>query len=167
MSMGGAMKRLLRRRAAGPDDGRHDYHLTALRLQLLVAMAASDGKVLPVEVDKIARVIDEARVGAESTERLEQLLRMLLASPPTIEQVVERIAEQSPRRAVAEAFVRELVYVGRLDDVIDDREEEMLRLVCGAFKLQPSTLHRDQRGRPLSPREQAQLDALFAAVQAA
>jgi uncharacterized membrane protein YebE (DUF533 family) len=162
------VKRLLRsKRSSGPDDGRHDYHLTALRLQLLVAMAASDGKVLPVEIDKIARVIDESRVDAESTERLEQLLRMLLNSPPTIEEVVERIADQSPKRKVAEAFVRELIYLGRLDDVIDEREEEMLRLVCGAFQLQPSTLHRDQRVQPLSARERAQLDELLAAVQAA
>jgi hypothetical protein len=136
-------------------------------MQLLVAMAASDGKVLPVEVDKVARVIDDTRLDAESTQRLEQLLRMLLASPPTIEEVVERIAEQTPKRAVAEAFVRELIYIGRLDDVIDDREEELLRLVCGAFELHPSTLHRNQRVQPLSARERAQLDELLAAVQAA
>jgi tellurite resistance protein len=165
--MDGPMKRLLRRRGstASGTVGAHDYHLAALRLQLLVAMAASDGRVLPIEVDKVAGVVDESKLDAESVERLEQLLRMLLDSPPTIEQVIGRIKEQVPQRKVAEELVRELVYVGRLDDVIDDREEDMLRLVCGAFGLQPTTLHRDRRGEPLSARERRQLDELLAAVQ--
>lgn len=140
--------------------------MAALRLQLLVAMAASDGKVQPVEVDKVARVIDESRLDAESTARLEQLLKIMLDSPPSIEQVIERISEQAPRRRIAEALVRELVYVGRLDDVIDDREEELLRLVCGAFRLEPTTMHRDRRGMPLTPGERAQLARLLADVAA-
>jgi hypothetical protein len=88
----------------------------------------------------------------------------MLDSPPAIEQVIERIAEQSPSRAVAEALVRELVYMGRLDDVIDEREEAMLRLVCGAFGLKPITLHRDELGTPLTASERRQLDELLAAV---
>lgn len=151
-------------RQAGSSAPEQQYQVAALRMQLLVAMAASDGRVLPVEVDRIARTIDDARLDPESTERLEQLLKILLDAPPTLDQVVERIVEQAPKRAVAERLVGELVYVARIDDRLEDEEEELLRLVCGALGIEPGTIHRDRMRRPLDAGERAQLAELLASV---
>jgi uncharacterized membrane protein YebE (DUF533 family) len=151
------------RQRATSKGGEHEYQVAALRLQLLVAMAASDGKVQTVEVDRVAQTIDHAQLDEEHTKRLEQLLRMLLDAPPSLEQLVERITERNPKRHVAETLVRELVHVAKADDYLDDSEEALLRLVCGALRLEPSTLS-GGRGPSLSARERAQLDGLLAAV---
>jgi uncharacterized membrane protein YebE (DUF533 family) len=158
-----AMKRYVPWRQRPSKGGEHAYQVAALRLQLLVAMAASDGKVQTIEVDRVAQTIDDAALDEENTHRLEQLLRMLLNAPPSLEQLVERITEQAPKRQVAETLVRELVHVAKADDHLDDSEEALLRLVCGALRLEPSTLS-GGRGPSLDARERAQLDALLAAV---
>lgn len=140
--------------------------MAALRLQLLVAMAASDGRVQPVEIDPIAATLDEPGLDVEEAERLAQLLRMLLEAPPLLADVIDRIAVYTPGRAVAEAFVRELVQLAQADDRLDKREEELLRIVCGALGLEPSSV-RGGRGRPLDAAERAQLAELLAGSAAA
>lgn len=161
------MKRFLTRmRGAPAPEPEHEYQVAALRMQLLVAMAASDGGVQPVEIDAVARVIDDSSFDEATSERLEQLLRILLEAPPHIEQVVGRIVEQAPNARVAEQLVQELVQLASVDDRLDEREEALLRLLCGAMQLEPSSLHRGRRA-PLDARERAELDALLESVRPA
>ncbi|MCW2926057.1 MAG: Tellurite resistance protein TerB [Thermoleophilia bacterium] len=148
-----------------PTDGTstHGYHLAALRLQLLVAMAASDGRVQMAELDAAARAIDAARVDEPMRERLDQLLRTLVNAPPRIEQIVGRIAACRPSKPIALALITEMTALARLDGHVDAAEERLLRLVCGALGLPPRTLRR-RRPAPLTDRELQMLDDLLANV---
>lgn len=143
-------------------DPEHAYNAAALRLQLLVAMAAVDDRVQVSEMTLLADAVPGPPLPDELHQRLHSLLRMLIAAPPTLESVIGKIAEQKPRRAVAEQLAKELVRVAGIDGTIDDREEELLRMVCGAMGIRPLTMRRHfSRERPLTPREQARLDALL------
>lgn len=144
-------------------DPEHAYHAAALRLQLLVAMAAVDDKVQVSEMQLLADAVPGPPLADEPRSRLQDLLRMLVDAPPTIEDVITRIAAHAPKRAVAEQLARELVKVAGVDGHVDDREEELLRMVCGAMGIKPLTMRRHfSRERPLTPREQARLDELLA-----
>ena len=148
-------------------DPEHAYNAAALRLQLLVAMAAIDERVQMSEVDVLADAVPGPPMSEEDQARLRGLLRLLLDAPPRIEDVVQRIARLAPKRAVAEQLAKELVHVAGADGTIDDREEELLRMVCAAMKIKPLTMRRHfSRERPLTPREQARLDELLAVAAA-
>ncbi len=154
------IRRLLAGRTTADPD--HRYNAAALRLQLLVAMAAADGKVQLGEMDLLVDAIPGPPVDDDLRVRLRSLLKMLLEAPPTLEEVVTKIAAHCPKRAVAEQLVRELVRVAGNDGSIDEREEDLLRMVCAAMGLKPVTMRRHHsRTRPLTPGEQARLDALL------
>ena len=143
-------------------DPEHAYNAAALRLQLLVAMAAADGRVQLGEMDLLADAVPGPPLDDESRRRLHQLLKMLIEAPPSLEDVVHKIREHAPRRAVAQQLVRELVKIAGSDGSIDDHEEELLRMVCGAMGIPPITMRRHAtRERPLTPGEQQRLDALL------
>ncbi len=155
--------RLRRSRQTAPaPDPEHDYYVAVLRLQLLVAMAAIDDRVCMGEVDFLHEAIDGRGVDREHQQRLDQLLRLLLDAPPSIEEVVKRIAGRRPRRVVAEALVQELVHLAHDDGQVHVLEEELLRLVCGALGVTPISMRRRYaREVPLTPREQERLDEIL------
>lgn len=157
------MRRLLPRVQGRAAD--HAYHVAALRLQLLVAMADADAALRTAELERVARSIDDSDLHTADIERLEQLLRMLLDAPPDLDAAVARIVEGAPSGPVAEALVRELVEVARVDGHVDLREERLLRLLCGALGLEPATLYA-VAPRPLDRFELAQLDELLATAVA-
>lgn len=155
------IRRILSRRTTV--DPRHAYNVAALRIQLLVAMAAVDDRMQMSEVELLADSVPGPPMTPEDQARLQRLLRVLLDAPPRLEDVIGRIAEHAPRRAVADQLARELVHLAGIDGTIDDREEELLRMICGAMKIEPLTMRRHiSRERPLTPREQLRLDGLLA-----
>lgn len=155
--------RLRRARQAAPaPDPEHDYYVAVLRLQLLVAMAAADDSVRMGEVEFLHEAIDGRGVDAEHQQRLDQLLRLMLEAPPSVEEVIKRIAGRRPRRLVAEALVKELVHLAHDDGEVHVLEEELLRLVCGALGVKPISMRRKYaREVPLTPREQERLDEIL------
>lgn len=159
--------RLIRARQTAPDP-EHDYYVAVLRLQLLVAMAAVDESVRMGEVEFLHAAIDGRGVDHEHQQRLDQLLRLMLEAPPSIEEVVMRIAGRRPRRLVAEALVKELVHLAHDDGEVHVLEEEMLRLVCGALDVAPISMRRKYaREVPLTPREQERLDEILRSASVA
>ena len=143
-------------------DPEHDYYIAVLRLQLLVAMAAIDDRVRMGEVEFLHEAIDGRGFDKEHQQRLDQLLRLMLEAPPSVEDVVRRIAGRRPRRVVAETLVRELVHLAHDDGEVHVLEEEMLRLVCGALGVKPISMRRKfAREVPLTPREQERLDEIL------
>ncbi len=155
------------RKAAPAPDPEHDYYVAVLRLQLLVAMAAVDDSVRMGEVEFLHEAIDGRGIDREHQQRLDQLLRLMLEAPPSIEDVVRRIAGRRPRRVVAEALVKELVHLAHDDGEVHVLEEEMLRLVCGALDVQPISMRRTYaREVPLTPREQERLDEILRSASA-
>ena len=149
-------------RRATSADPQHDFYVAVLRLQLLVAMAAADDRLMMGEVEFLHEAIDGRGVDLEHQQRLDQLLRMLIDAPPSLEDVVKRIAGRRPRRHVAEALVKELVHLAHADGSIHHFEEELLRLVCGALGVRPITMRRKYaRDVPLTEREQERLDAIL------
>jgi hypothetical protein len=134
-------------------------------MQLLVAMAAVDDRIQVSEIDVLAESIPGPPMSSDDQDRLQRLLRLLLEAPPRLEDVVRRIARYAPKRAVAEQLARELVHIAGSDGAIDDREEELLRMICGAMNIMPLSMRRHaSRERPLTPREQRRLDELLAQV---
>ncbi len=157
-------KRLSRTTKAHPD---HDYYVAVLRLQLLVAMATADASVRLGEFEFLHDAVDGRGFDAEHQQRLDQLLRLLLETPPTVEDVVRRIAGRRPRRVVAEALVKELVHLAHDDGDIHVLEEELLRLVCGALGVKPISMRRKYaKDVPLTPREQERLDEILRSAAA-
>lgn len=162
------MNPLRRRRSTARPHPEHDFYVAVLRLQLLVAMAAVDDRVLLGEIEFLHAAIDGRGVDAEHQRRLDQLLRMLVEAPPSVEDVIRRIAGRRPKRAVAEALVKELVHLAHDDGVVDETEEELLRLVCGALGVRPISMRRKYaRDVPLTDREQARLDSILQDAAAA
>jgi tellurite resistance protein len=152
-------RRLSKTTAPHPE---HDYYVAVLRLQLLVAMAAVDDSVRLGEVEFLHEAIDGRGVDREHQQRLDQLLRLMLEAPPSIEDVVKRIGGRRPSRVVAETLVRELVHLAHDDGEVHVLEEEMLRLVCGALGVKPISMRRKYaREVPLTPREQERLDEIL------
>jgi uncharacterized tellurite resistance protein B-like protein len=142
------------------------YQRAALRMQLLVAMAASDERVQMGEVDSIAQLVDDMQLRADEVKRLDQLLRMLLEAPPQITDLLEQLVQQMPSRRVAEAFASDLAHIAYADGHIDEREERLLRLLCGAFGIEPRTLH-DASPVALADSEREELRVLLASITAA
>ena len=61
------------------------YHLAAYELRQRVDEAFADGPLRSGELDQLARFIDNAGLDEASTERLDTLLRSLVAAPQHIE----------------------------------------------------------------------------------
>ncbi|MCW2959845.1 MAG: Tellurite resistance protein TerB [Thermoleophilia bacterium] len=155
------MNFLARRRArqTAPSGSTYAYELAALHLQLMVGMAAADEELRSVEVETLASFIDRSTLRDAELERLEELLRMLVAAPPPLEQLLEQLMQSRHRPKVAAQLVADLASVAHADDFVDPREETLLRLVCGALGVAPATLYQGT-ARAASDAETEQLRAL-------
>lgn len=117
------------------------FELAALRLHLVVGMAAADGEIHDTEVTGLAELVQRCDVSDAQRRYLQQLLLALTASPPQLESLLRSLVEHIDSPSLARELVDDLVVIAQMDDRIDPREEGMLRLVCGALELDPVSLY--------------------------
>ena len=117
------------------------FELAALRLHLVVGMAAADDQIHDDEVSGLADLVSTIDVTDAQRQYLNQLLLALIASPPALEDLLRRLVDRIEDRELAQLLVDDLVMIAQSDDHIDPREEGMLRLVCGALELDPVSLY--------------------------
>lgn len=120
------------------------FEVAALRLHLVVGMAAADGEIHDSEVTELAEFVSRCAVTDAQRKFLEQLLLALIANPPKLEELLRAIVERMDTPGLAQELLEDLVAVAQVDDRIDPREEGMLRLVCGALRIDPISLHEPQ-----------------------
>jgi len=117
------------------------FELAALRLHLVVGMAAADGQMHEDEVAGLGRLVAQCDVSNVQRRYLDKLLVSLVDDPPELEQLLRQIVDHIDDPALAQLLVDDLVTIARVDDVIDPREEGLLRLVCGALEIDPVSLY--------------------------
>ncbi len=117
------------------------FELAALRLHLVVGMAAADDQIHDDEVTGLSELVANCDVNDAQRTFLEQLLLALVANPPKLEDLLRRLVDRIEDPALARLLVDDLVLIAQSDDHIDPREEGMLRLVCGALELEPVSLY--------------------------
>ena len=134
------------------------FELAALRLHLVVGMAAADDVIHDDEITGLSELVAACDVSDAQRRYLDQLLLALVANPPKLEDLLRRLVDRIEDRALAQLLVDDLVLIAQSDDHIDPREEGMLRLVCGALELDPVSLY--------EPHERAAGDASAADLAA-
>ena len=117
------------------------FELAALRIHLVVGMAAADGVIHDSEVTELAELVAGCDVSDAQRRYLDQLLLALIANPPQLEDLLRRLVDKIEDRELGQMLVDDLVIVAQSDEHIDPREEGMLRLVCGALELDPVSLY--------------------------
>lgn len=117
------------------------FELAALRIHLVVGMAAADDEIHDDEVTELAELVSRCDVTAHQRRYLDQLLVALVASPPQLDELLRRLVERMDGTALAHELVDDLVAIAQVDGRIDPREEAMLRLVCGALEVDPVSLY--------------------------
>jgi len=127
------------------------FEIAALRLHLVVGMAAADGEIHESEVEGLANIVATCDVADAQRRYLEQLLLVLIANPPELDSLLRALMDRMDRPELAQLLVDDLVVVAQMDDRIDPREEGLLRLVCGALEIDPVSLY--------EPHERASTDA--------
>lgn len=135
------------------------FELAALRLHLVVGMAAADGEIHDSEVTGLADFVSRCDVGEAQRRYLDQLLLALIASPPQLEDLLRSLVDRIDQPELGQMLVDDLVVIAQSDERIDPREEGMLRLVCGALELEPVSLYEphERAGGDASAAELAQL----------
>jgi len=104
-------------------------------------MAAADEQLRAAEIDRLHRIAERLRPSSDTEHRLDGLLRILVTAPPTREDMVRRVIAWQDRSSLAMTLARDLASVARADDHLDEREEELLRLLTAAAGFAPATLH--------------------------
>lgn len=117
------------------------FELAALRLHLVVGMAAADEEIHDDEVVDLTDLVAASDVSDAQRRYLEQLLLALVADPPQLDDLLRRLVDRIHDDALARELVDDLVLIARSDGTIDPREEGMLRLVCGALEIDPVSLY--------------------------
>lgn len=135
------------------------FELAALRIHLVVGMAAADDEIHEDEVTELAELVSRCDVTAHQRRYLDQLLVALVASPPPLEELLRRLVERIDDPALGRLLVDDLVTIAQVDGHIDPREEGMLRLVCGALQIDPVSLYEphERAGGDASAQELARL----------
>jgi tellurite resistance protein len=117
------------------------FELAALRLHLVVGMAAADDEIHDDEIVGMTDFVAACTVTDAQRRYLEQLLLALVADPPRLDDLLRRLVDRIADRTLARELVDDLVVIARSDGHVDPREEGMLRLVCGALELDPVSLY--------------------------
>ncbi len=117
------------------------FELAALRLHLVVGMAAADDEIHDDEVTGLAELVGDCEVTPAQRRYLDQLLLALVANPPKLDELLRRLVEGVEEPALSQLLVDDLVEIAQRDGRIDPREEGMLRLVCGALEIDPVSLY--------------------------
>ncbi|MBC7461585.1 MAG: TerB family tellurite resistance protein [Thermoleophilia bacterium] len=111
--------------------------LVQLRVRLLVAMAANDGHVVPVEREAIEEVIDRSPLPIDDRAYLRDEVARLIVAPPRLDPLLDALAHFRAEPALARALVTDLVRVAAVDLLEHPRERELLDRVCAAVGLDP------------------------------
>jgi tellurite resistance protein len=117
------------------------FELAALRLHLVVGMAAADDEIHEDEAAGLAGLVADCDVTDTQRRYLDQLLHALVADPPKLDELLRRLVDRIEDPSLARLLVDDLVAVARSDGRVDPREEGMLRLVCGALEIDPVSLY--------------------------
>ncbi|MCW2949759.1 MAG: Tellurite resistance protein TerB [Thermoleophilia bacterium] len=125
----------------GRSHAARDFAQAALQLRLLVAMAAADERISPPETVQIADFLDRVSRTDRDHRRLHNLFDQLLIAPPTIDSVLEDLAQSESSMTCATALVHELADVAFADSAIDHREDFLLELVCSVLGLEAPSLY--------------------------
>jgi hypothetical protein len=120
-----------------------DTQLADLQLRLLVAMAACDDYISPLESQQIGDFIRRNAASDRDEERMRDLLKQLLDYPPRVEDLLEELGRHAENGHFRHMLTAELADVAFSDDVIDHREQFLLDLVCGVLGVDAHPL-RDQ-----------------------
>ncbi len=137
------------------------FELAALRLHLVVGMAAADDEIHDDEVTGLADLVDSCDVTPVQRRYLDQLLLALVANPPRLDDLLRRLVDGLHDHVpeLAQLLVDDLVAIAHVDGRVDPREEGMLRLVCGALEVEPVSLYEphERAGADASASELAEL----------
>jgi uncharacterized tellurite resistance protein B-like protein len=117
------------------------FELAALRLHLVVGMAAADDEFHDAEVGGLSDLVVACDVTPAQRRYLDQLLLALVASPPRLDDLLRRLVDRIEDPTLARTLVDDLVVIAQSDGRVDPREEGMLRLVCGALGMDPVSLY--------------------------
>lgn len=131
----------IRRMDASTADPAVAFELAALRLHLVVGMAAADDVIHDDEISGLSELVAGCDVSDAQRRYLEQLLLALVSNPPKLDELLRRLVDRIDDPALAQLLVDDLVLIAQSDDHVDPREEGMLRLVCGALELDPVSLY--------------------------
>ena len=124
------------------------FELALLRLHLVVAIGAADGRLDGDERRAITGLVDSWELTPADLESLRRRLRRLLREPPALESLLRRIVLRASGD-LGEVIVGDLYDIAHADGEVDPREENMLRMVCGALRIEPRSLHDpERRARP-------------------
>jgi uncharacterized membrane protein YebE (DUF533 family) len=117
------------------------YELAALRLYLVVGMAASDGHIDENERAQLASFVEDCGVSDEHRSSLRQMLARLYETPPALDTLLRGLVDRFEGSDYAHVLVADLISIASADGVIDPREEGFIRLVCGALNIDPISLY--------------------------
>jgi hypothetical protein len=120
-------------RLLGRAQSNGDAQLASLQLRLLVAMAACDDYISPLESQQILGFIRRNAADDRDEQRLREELDRLLAHPPRVEDLLDELSRYAERPHFKQLLTAELADVAFSDDVVDHREEFLLDLVCDAL----------------------------------
>lgn len=107
-----------------------DSALADLQLRLLVAMAACDDYISPLESQQISDYIRRNATSDREEERMRDLLKQLLDHPPRVEDLLDELSHHAEQAHFRHMLTAELADVAFSDDVVDHREQFLLDLVC-------------------------------------
>jgi uncharacterized tellurite resistance protein B-like protein len=130
-------RRRTRQREEQARQRRWSYDLVLLRVQLLIAMAAVDGRIVREEVQAIDRAIEGAPLPADQRTRLQGIALQLVRTPPRIETLLEPLEAFRADPALARALVTDLARVAAVDLFADPREQALLERICEVVGVDP------------------------------
>jgi tellurite resistance protein len=135
------------------------FELAALRLHLAIGMAAADDHLHSNELAAIHELVNHCHVTAQDRSRLRKMTQRLLAQPPDLDSLLRSIIEHADKPGLAQLLIDDVIAVAHIDDMVDPREEGLLRLVCGALGVDPASLYAPEQraAADVSAEELAQL----------
>lgn len=119
------------------------FELAALRLHLLVGMAAADDRLHEDELARLDEFLAHCEVEPSQRAALRRLRGELVVQPPALDELLRRLVDGINSPQLAQLLVDDLVQIARSDGHVDAREEGLLRLVCGALEVDPVSLYDD------------------------
>lgn len=117
------------------------FEIAALRIHLVVGMAAADDELHEDEIAGLTAFVSSMPVSDAQRRYLGQLLGVLLKEPPKLDDLLRSLVERMDRPDLANLLIDDLVVIAQSDDRIDPREEGLMRLVCGALEIPPVSLY--------------------------
>ncbi|MCW2926797.1 MAG: Tellurite resistance protein TerB [Thermoleophilia bacterium] len=133
-------RRRSRQRVDEVQEQRWTYDLVALHVQLLMAMASVDGRVVRSELEAVDRVVERAPLPADQRRALQDLVLRLVSRTPPLEDLLEPLTVFRDEPTLARALVTDLVRVAAVDLVADPREQALLQRVCDFLGVDPITI---------------------------